>query len=194
MASGKTSCVVPVNKVTKSGQTRSSAAAPQQARNQTASTSRRACGASAAPVQSRKSSLLSTAGSTASAPVNNSQRGLKLRPTNAPVLPVLCVYSDQNQLVRKEQFRVPPQVKSRQQQRNNENLLASSSRSSATSSQIPVAQQARAIYLKSTVSSTARADSNANGAKRPKMTVPRSTTAKVLPPVASNIKGNRHTV
>ncbi len=199
-------------KMNKSGQTRSTVGASQttgKIQTTLTSASRRAgAGASAtAPLQSRKSSLVSTASSTASVGVSSStstamnQRGLKLRPTNPSVLPVLCVYSDQNQLVRKEQFRIPPAAPVKPKLRsNNENLLSAS-----RPSHIPVAQtQARAMsqLSKSTISSTARVGSNnttsssgstnINGAKRSKMTVPRSTTAKVSQPVASSSsnKGN----
>jgi hypothetical protein len=115
------------------------------------------------------------------------------------VLPVLCVYSDQNQLVRKEQFRVPappPSNQVRPQPRNNnENLQTprSSVPNSSSGSQIPVATQARAIHLKSTISSTARVGNSNNcnnGAKRSKMTVPRSAT-KVPQPVASMSNNNK---
>ena len=53
--------------------------------------------------------LLEKTGSVASRTSTNG-RALKLRPANAPIpppLPVLCIYSDQNELIRKEQFRVP---------------------------------------------------------------------------------------
>ena len=187
-ASGKTTGgLVPAGKVTKSPR---STVVPSQPPGRmqttlTSATSRRG-GASAPPLQSRKSAVSSTA-SVVSSTMN--QRGLKLRPANPSVLPVLCVYSDQNQLVRKEQFRVPP-AKPRS---NNENLLSTAQRPS----HIPVATQARAIpqFGKSTISSTARVGSNntsnVNGAKRSKMTVPRATAAtKVSQPVASSNKGN----
>lgn len=96
----------------------------------TSTSSRLGTGASSsssvAPPPVRKSSLASTSSSTASSSSSTQQqRGLKLRPTNPSVLPVVCVYSDQNQLVRKEQFRAPPVVNSpvpvKSQPRNNNN-------------------------------------------------------------------------
>lgn len=221
MATGKsTSCgTVPASKVViKSNATRS-VTGPKTQTTLTSTSRRTAPKSTASAVQSRKSSLLSTS-STASAAVGSSasQRGLKLRPTNPSVLPVLCVYSDQNQLVRKEQFRVPPTTTTttasqRPQNRlrnNNENVNVVTSRSSVTSSSsgslIPVATTAgtqaatsRAVHMKSTISSTARAgsnnnnssqqhinnSSNLNGAKRSRMTVPRSATAKVPQPAPS---------
>ena len=202
-ASGKASSggLAPTGKVVaKPGQARPTIVTPQSSgkiqTKLTSTTSRLGNGAAPPPV--RKSSLVSTS-STASSSSSQQQRGLKLRPTNPSVLPVLCVYSDQNQLVRKEQFRVPPASQVKPQPRNNnENLQAPRSsvpNYSSSGSQIPVATQARAIHLKSTISSTARVGNNNSntGAKRSKMTVPRSTATKVPQPVAlpsNNNKGN----
>lgn len=209
MATGKTSSdLVPTSKVvTKlANQTiRSTVATTSQpsTRGQTTvtSTSRRNCGGSAPKnvVQSRKSSLHSTS-SSASVGASSGQRGLKLRPSNPTVLPVLCVYSDKNQLVRKEQFRTPRPTSLAQTKpriRNNENLLAprpSVPRSS--SSHNPIAnttQPSMAVHLKSTISSTARAGNSShinnnhnNAAKRSRMTALRCTATKVQLPAPSN--------
>lgn len=125
-------------------------------------------------------------------PVPNNQRGLKLRPANSSLLPVLCVYSDRNQLVRKEQFRPPTSV-NKTGKNNNENVLQPP----------PPSFRSTSGHLKSTISSTARATTAAtashsnnvsNGAKRSRMTVPHSATAasisKVCPPT-SNHKGKK---
>lgn len=197
-ASGKTGSVVgSAGKVVKPGQTRPTVVTSQSSgRAQTTLTSAsRRNGASAPMLQSRKSSLVPSI-STASVNGSNQPRGLKLRPHNPTVLPVLCVYSDQNQLVRKEQFRVPAASQVKLQMRhNNENVQAprSTLANNSSGSQIPVATQARAIHLKSTISSTARVGnatnngtSNNNGAKRSKMTVPHSSTIKVPQPVATS--------
>lgn len=103
------------------------------------------------------------------------QRGSKQpRPTTstaAPsILPVLCVYSDQNQLVRKEQFRTPSTAveatvpASRIPRKNNENLNRSNVQPTQPSKPVTLFQ--------STVSSMARVGSNLNnnnGAKRTKL-------------------------
>ncbi|XP_057375052.1 uncharacterized protein LOC130696005 [Daphnia carinata] len=203
-ASGKTgSALASTGKIVKPGQTRPTSVTSQSSRRaQTTLTSAsRRNGASAPVLQSRKSSLVSTT-STTSVNSSSQQRGLKLRPHNQSVLPVLCVYSDQNQLVRKEQFRAPAPASNQakvQTRHNNENVQAprSSVPSNSSGSQIPVATQARAIHMKSTISSTARvgnANNNSisnNGAKRSKMTVPRSNTMKVPQPVAAPPSNNK---
>ena len=206
--SGKASSrgLVPTGKIVKPGQTRPTIVTSQSCgkmQTKLTSTSRLKNGGAsvAVPPPPRKSSLVS-ASSTASVSSSQQQtRGLKLRPTNPSVLPVLCVYSDQNQLVRKEQFRVPPpanQVRPQQPRNNNENLQVprSSVPNSSSGSHIPVATQSRAIHLKSTISSTARVSNSSsnsnNGAKRSKMTVPRSNTTKVPQPVAPSSSSNNN--
>lgn len=116
------------------------------------------------------------------------QRGSKQpRPTTstaAPsILPVLCVYSDQNQLVRKEQFRAPSTAveatvpASRIPRKNNENL----NRSNVVQ---PTQPSKPATLFQSTVSSMARVGSNLNsnnGAKRTKLSsVPRSSNPSAV--------------
>lgn len=204
-ASGKTSSgLASTGKIVKPGQTRPTSVTSQSAgRAQTTLTSAsRRNGASAPVLQSRKSSLVSTTSTTSVNGSSSQQRGLKLRPHNQTVLPVLCVYSDQNLLVRKEQFRVPAPASNPakpQTRHNNENVQAprSSVPNNSSGSQIPVATQARAIHMKSTISSTARVGNannnsiNNNGAKRSKMTVPHSSTIKVPQPVAAPSSNNK---
>ena len=95
------------------------------------------------------------------------------RQTNPSILPVLCIYSDKNQLVRKEQFRNPAVGESKipgpkttsGKVVNNENLRSSSQ------------------LQRPTLSSIARignSNNNDNHAKRSKLAVPRSSTAAAV--------------